>query len=705
MSMKKLRLSLIIVAALLIGLLLFISRASLESIASSLSEVSINWWTLIAVAIAVQLVGHWLRMLRTKTIIDQAYKGAQADQFNALAVGYLFNALLPFRLGELLRAGIIAARLRMSFVYTFAVIVLERSIDVLVVGAIVVVVSFFFSGTVATTLLIGAVGGIILAGAIIFALILLERENAKLLSLTWKVTGWFNISLSNALRFKVWSLIFGLQQFRRNKSAMKRYAALAIASWGCYIISMAILAVPVLRHTGLSQKFVVATSPYVAVSAPAGPASESKYGQIMAPVTASLPETGPRNSFIVLSWLALVVPMSIVGIAALLWMRLEPARRPKPQGLDGFKNKLLRRHDLSQEFPAFLDSYFRGHDLSRILHKLELAGELSLVRFFKGGSDAITVLVLSNEKLFVKKIIPLKYEDRLKAQHDWLKKHKNLPNIVKLLGEQRTANYYAIDLAYNEENIPFFEHMHRSSLKDARAVLSEVWDSLHKSLHSKAQELQSYPDHRDKYIEKHIFGCVDKASAESSQLQNALKPKRIIINGKEYDNLYQVMEKIKANQKAWADLASYRYSGVVHGDPSIDNVLVSSRTGKPLIIDPAPDGNIIEGAVFDMGKMMQSFYCGYEFLFRDEDQVSLEGKNIINYRNHRSERYSRLCEFVQKELAPQYLNEAEQRALIFHAAALHLRRLKHQVHYCPANHLKFYAVGVKTLNDFLAQYE
>jgi hypothetical protein len=43
--------------------------------------------------------------------------------------------------------------------------------------------------------------------------------------------------------------------------------------------------------------------------------------------------------------------------------------------------------------------------------------------------------------------------------------------------------------------------------------------------------------------------------------------------------------------------------------------------------------------------------------------------------------------------------------MLFHAAALYIRRLKHQVYYTPANALKFYAVGVKTLNEFLAQYE
>ena len=109
--------------------------------------------------------------------------------------------------------------------------------------------------------------------------------------------------------------------------------------------------------------------------------------------------------------------------------------------------------------------------------------------------------------------------------------------------------------------------------------------------------------------------------------------------------------------------------------------------------------------VFDLGKLSQSFYCGYEFSFRDEDPVVLEGSNKVRYRDHISAQYSKLWQFVRQELAPQYVSEAEQRAMIFHAGALHLRRLKHQATYNPGNTLKFYAIGVKTLNEFIDQYK
>jgi hypothetical protein len=204
--MKYLRHVLVGFSLVLSGVLILFSQSFLERVADTIRAMPDSWWLYIAGAVIIQLAGHWLRMLRTKTVIDQVKKGRGEEQFGALSVGYLCNALLPLRLGELLRAGIIALRLRMSFLYTLTVIILERAIDLLLIGCIVILVSFFFSGDAATALLVSAVGAIVVAGTVIGLLVLLVRENKRLLSFIWRVSSWLNVSLSNTFRFKVWSL-------------------------------------------------------------------------------------------------------------------------------------------------------------------------------------------------------------------------------------------------------------------------------------------------------------------------------------------------------------------------------------------------------------------------------------------------------------------------------------------------------------------
>ena len=694
----------LIPVALLAALVaVYLSFGAIEAVVILLGNAGALLVAAVVGAVALQLIGHLLRAKRTKLILDQAAASSDTFQFGALSVGYLFNALLPLRIGELVRSLLIARRLRISLLYTLVSVSIERAIDVIFLGVLILLAVLFIGGPLAAQIALFTVGVMTLAVVVLFGVVLLMREDKRLLATAWRMTGWFNTLISNSLRFKVWSLIFGLQHFYRNQRLVRQYALLTAGSWILYIASVWLVGSALLTNLDITKRFVSSIAPYIITVPTWSIQQPDSYGQY----ALFLPGQSPESLLVfgLLTWAVLVVPMALIGLLVLFALRIAPARRPVSENSDAFANKLLRHSDISQAFPAFLDSYFSGNQMAKILHKLEASSQLRLVRYFKGGSDAITVLVLSEKDLFVKKIIPKQYQDRLQAQHDWLKRHSKLDTLVKVVAEQETDEYYAIDLAYDPENIPLFEYIHHSSVNQSKVIVERTWKSLHKHLYKSAKSPVYDKKSRDAFIAKHIEGCIDTAAQSSPDLEAALKPETIFINGKEYDNYTKVMERLRNHPQAYRDIATYSHANEVHGDMAIDNVLVSSRTDDPLIIDPAPDGNIINGPVFDLGKMSQSFYCGYEFLFRDNEAVRLSMGNSINYREHLSDRYSKLWEFLRYDLAPQYLSEPELRSMMFHAATLHLRVLKHRVYINPDNVLKFYAVGIKTLNDFLDQYE
>lgn len=690
--------------ALLAGVVgVYLSFGAIEAVVKILAAAGLPLIAAVIGAIILQLFSHLLRAKRTKLILDQAAPSSDVFQFGALSVGYLFNALLPLRIGELVRSLLIARRLRISLLYTFVSVVIERAIDVILLGLLILVAALFIGGSLATQIILFTAGVMALALVVLLGVVLLMREDKCLLALAWRMTGWFNASISNSLRFKVWSLIFGLQHFYRNRQLVRRYILFSASSWFLYASSVLLVSSVLLASLDGIGRFVSSIAPYV-ISIPTWNILQpDSYAQL----SLFLPGQSSEDmlAFGLLTWAVLVFPMAFIGLLVLFALRVATLRRPETENSDAFANKLLRHSDISQAFPAFLDSYFSGNQMAKILHKLEATSQLRLVRYFKGGSDAITVLVLSEKDLFVKKIIPKRYQDRLQAQHDWLKRHRKLDILVKVQSEQETEEYYAIDLAYDPENIPLFEYIHHTSVNQSKLIVERTWKSLHEHLYKSAKTPVFDGKARDTFIAKHIEGCINQAAQASPDLEAALKPETIIINGKEYDNYHRVMERLRNHPQAFKDIATYSHANEVHGDMAIDNVLVSSRTNEPLIIDPAPDGNIINGPVFDLGKMSQSFYCGYEFLFRDNEAVELSDENSINYREHMSDRYSKLWQFLRFELAPQYLSEPELRSMMFHAASLHLRVLKHRVYINPDNVLKFYAVGIKTLNDFLDQYE
>lgn len=657
---------------------------------------------LVAIAVIVQLVGHWFRAMRTKLVLDQAAPSSMQFQFGALSIGYLFNVLLPFRLGELIRALLVAKRLRISFLYTFVAIVIERATDVIFLGILIILGMIIIPGARSSEILLVTLIALLLALVIIYVLLFLKGENKYILSFVSRVTGIFNVSISNSFRFKVWSLIFGLQNFFNNPAYVRRYVFYAFISWSCYFISAGIVVAVLLQPAGVLEGIASSVSPYIISFSPV---DASSYHQL----TVFLPGQFTQEILEVYAktiWMVLTLPMALIGFIALIMYRTDTEKVAEHTKSDIYVNKLLRHEDISQEFPAFLETYFKGYSLSRILHKIELNGELSLVKFFKGGSDAITVLALKGDKLLVKKIVPAEYTDRLRVQYKWLKKQASKKKIVDVLGEHKTDDYYAIDLSYDPDHISLFEYIHTRSLAQSKKAIDDVWKYVTKNIYSLEKE-SYHPSERNVYIDERLMKKMKGAVAVNDDLERVINEKQILINGEVYDNFYTIMDKIKGHEKAWRDLATYRKSTVIHGDLTVDNILMDPRTNEPFIIDPSDD-NQIRGPIIDFARHSQSLIAGYEFLNSDDEPVGTEQRGRlleINYHDHRSAKYMQLNEYLQNVLASKYLTEIEQRTVLFHAGLLYGRMLAHRVVINPHNTLKYYAVSVMLLNQFYRQYE
>jgi len=663
-----------------------------------------NFWLVVLSAVLLQLCGHIVRAYKTQLVFGVAKESSVRFQFRALSVGYLFNTILPFRLGELIRARIISGAMAISFGYALVLVLFERLVDALILGLFGCILLLGIPGTQHMVSYIILLVGVSIVGLCLYGMV--AQQNKYLLSIWYRFTCLLNDRLKIVARFKMWTIIYGLQRTLHWR-LMVRYVGLSLMAWLFYGASLFILVSYLLGSLSVHARIVTAAAPYYGVAVPAGPASLGVFTGVVENLTSYLHISSPLALvYDLTAWAVLIIPIALIGIV-LLFTKTKEALwydRPRNASRSSLMNKLYRTEDISDEMGVFLETYFSGNSLSKIVHNLEMHDDFKLVKYFKGGSDAITILALQDGEQVVKKIIPHEFEDRLKAQYDWLRSHAGVEGMVQALREHRTDEYYAIDLSYSPDNEMFYEFIHRNTLDQSKLILDDIWSVLFADVYGELGEPCLHKKEREAYIEKHIFGCLEKAAAADPELIRVAEPEKLIVNGVEYDNLYQVMGKIRLHKQAWRDIATYRQSQVVHGDVIVDNLLVTKATGRAFIIDPAPDGNIIEGPVFDFGKNLQSLYCGYETLLRDEDPVYLTDGNVIDYRDHKSSKYTQLSSYIRDELAPGYLTESERRAMLFHAAALYIRRLKHQVYYTPANALKFYAVGVKTLNDFLSQY-
>lgn len=660
-----------------------------------------NYSTFIAVllvlcAVFILVMGHLIRAYKLTYIMRPVREVAVKQQFRALAIGYMFNTILPLRIGELVRAQVIASSQSLSYGFTLTMIIIERLVDVIIltlVAALLVGLGVF---THSFTPYLVASG--IIAFVVVFGIALLLTENRYVMHFVHRVTQMFNDSIKVTIRFKYWSVMYGVQKALILKRALI-FIFLSLLTWMCYGVAVITLLVAI----PLSDKRLPGiAAPFYAMSIPLGPANLGSYSKTYSIVT-DQPVEGQAKIQALSTWALLVLPMGIVGLYYLMRAK-EPVWRKitATRDINALNDKLARNGDISRELSLFLDNYLSGNSLSRIINRLERGKTFRLVKYFKGGSDAITILANEADGIVVKKIIAIDLKNRLKAQYDWLSNYKH-PQIVRVLNEHTDDDYYSINLEYDAANEMFFDYIHEHTIDDSKIIMDEVWKTLNSSVHARTKAVVDRDGVR-KYIQKHIFDCLDQSVLVSDDLARAIMSEQISINGKYYDNIYTIMDKIMRDDKIMKDIASYRSSGAVHGDVAIDNILVSSKTGKMLLIDPAPDGNIINGPVFDFGKNMQSLYCGYEFLFRGTEKVELSSDGGISFSDKKSLKYTQLCEYVRVHIAPKYLTKAEQRAMLFHAGALHIRRLKHQVYQDPRLTLAMYATGVKTLNEFYDQY-
>jgi hypothetical protein len=708
------RLALIVVALLSLAGFTVLTWPSLTDMWSRLASAGLSGagWAVLAAASVVQLAGHVLRAARTKVPIDNVRRGSLAGQFRHLSIGFLFNVVWPLRIGEVVRSYLVAKTLRISFLYTLLAVVLERLIDVVLVSVAFLALLAVVGSTDLGVVPIAAVVALAVSVLLIASFVALVRENTVLMRVAWQATSWLNHDLENRARFKLWSVIFGFQRFFRQRRQLARYGVLTLGSWACYIAVAAMAAFTVFPVLSGREALLATAAPAGVVSPSIGNGAPGAYTEnVRAFIEGSTALDGTTVVlFAAASWMVVNVPVVLVAVVALFvnWARRTsaPLAGAELAPSDGYVNKLGRDQDISGSMTHFLDAYFQRQRLSQVMHRLEVKGNVSLVRFFKGGSNAVTLLATNGHgELFVKKMVPPEYAHRLKNQYDWLAERADHGELVTVLREQRADDHYAIDLEYRPSSVPLFEYVHENPISESAAKLGQVWAYMYERVYD-VGALEHRPDIRDDYVSERFVMRVRAAADSHPALAEALKGERIVVNGRELDNFDRVLARIQSHETAWDDLATFRQSAHIHGDLTVDNILVDLPSRDVLIIDPSDD-NQLRGPVIDFARHMQSLLYGYEFLNDDEDPVVLgeqDGVAEITYRDARSARYEELADFVTTEIMPRRLTVTEQRSVLFHVGLFYGRMLTHRVAINSGTVLKYYGVCIQALNRFLDQY-
>lgn len=134
--MKKLIIGLIISA---IGLYIAFRKIDLAALSDVFVHINFGWLLL---AIGLIIFSVWIRALRWQLILTPIKVIRIAPLFSATMIGYFGNGVLPFRLGELLRAyALKRTEKSISIASSFGTIMVERLLDM--IGVTVLMVTLF----------------------------------------------------------------------------------------------------------------------------------------------------------------------------------------------------------------------------------------------------------------------------------------------------------------------------------------------------------------------------------------------------------------------------------------------------------------------------------------------------------------------------------------------------------------------------------
>ena len=200
---------------------------------------------------ALVLLGHVFRLLRWEQFIRIYEYPQRRSMLRAMAGGYAVNFLLPFHVGDFLRAALAGRKMKTGTGFAFATVIMDRFLDVWVVALLFG--GFRLAGLGGAAVLGAAryylVFALLLAAALV--LVVLLRDLLKRCCLA--VCSIFNDTIKLDGLVFCWSLINTFKDLRRVN--LWRLLLNTVLMWGAYLASYAVLGQAIIACGGAGGSF------------------------------------------------------------------------------------------------------------------------------------------------------------------------------------------------------------------------------------------------------------------------------------------------------------------------------------------------------------------------------------------------------------------------------------------------------------------
>lgn len=619
------------------------------------------------VSILLLCIGNYLRTLRWEQIISVYEEPDRKSMLLSLSVSQIINLFLPFRMGDCVRAFLASKKMKNGFSFSLATVVVERCLDIIVVGAIFGVFYHIGLDNGKSTFIYYIILAVVLLA--FFLCTFLSKKYIKKFIL--RIAGIFNNRIEESILKFIWGMVWS---FKAVIKILPRiiFVLMTIAMWSAYMFSYYLFA---LYMSSVTNNTISLSSVFFDLFAK---------------------ESLVRGGYGMLNQYSLSMLYLLSGplLCILATIFLKGNRRT-----DTRKCLNLFLFSDKQEGLEFLREYFWSEKRDYIDNYLTINRDILILKNLSAGSNASTLLCTDGKTMFYRKYAFGNDATKLWEQVCWIREHEEDIPLTRILRFERKQNYCFYDMSYDSKMIGLFEYLHSHPKTDGWLRVKNVLEMLKENLFLESSMEQASKKKIDEYIEskvndnlKIIMGC--------KQFKKILSYDEIWINGLLYHNLPYYLRYLSKDYLEGV-FKGDKYT-TIHGDLTIENIIVNrDETGGGYLIDPNTN-NIHNAYALDYAKLLQSLHGNYELLMAVQD-VEVHNNNI-NYLFVQSDTYSFIYEQYDKYLKENFTLE-EVKSIYWHEVIHWLRLLPYKIKKNPQKAVVFYAGLIKVLDDIEKKFE
>jgi aminoglycoside phosphotransferase (APT) family kinase protein len=252
----------------------------------------------------------------------------------------------------------------------------------------------------------------------------------------------------------------------------------------------------------------------------------------------------------------------------------------------------------------------------------------TIMRRFKGGSFAETLLIEDDEKLFVRKRVT-KRENlslgyaKLKNQYRTMERFAKLSEglVPALYGEHDNTIEYSYDMEY----LPGHKLLAECAPAEQEAGLARLLATMGERVYGSATTMGAGEDWLVSHLGRKIWARLDTLRSHAA-LDALVSSDEVVLDGRVHPGLSRLLN--RAAGEGWIGKLAPGRVCTVHGDLTFENVLWADGDVRLIDMDGA---DYIDAPELDMGKLFQSVVARYEAWAHTSHKLfeSVRGRELV----------------------------------------------------------------------------